>query len=225
MKRIRPVAEAEVLAEFLKGEFHQKEYHADRHSYERLVMQPNLLDENENRLRRELLYRRHRYTWNELPQDVRWFQAELDLTDVKRIRVFPRGHWPKMTTGSNFGISDIAQHIRERKFDPDVANDVTAIHAITYAHRDQPDTSAVLLIGVDEDRPLTILEGNHRMIAAALISVERLTAFTIYVGLSSSMTECFWYQNTLENKLRYAWRRFVDVQPGFLRGLRQRWAE
>ena len=224
MKRIRPATEAEVIAEFLRGEYHQKEYHSDRHDNERLVMHPDLQDEGENQLRRELLYRRHRFTWKELPKNVRWFQAELELSDVSRIRVFPRGHWPKMTSGSNFCIGEIIRHIRERKFDPDVAEDVTAIHAIAYRHREQPDRSAVLLIGVDDEKPLTILEGNHRMIAAGLISQERLTAFRIFAGLSPSMTECFWYHTTLENMLRYAWRRVLNTQPDFVRELKQRWA-
>ncbi len=225
MKRIRPASEAEVIAEFLKGEFHQKEYHADRAENERVVMQPTLSDEPENQIRRELLYRRHRITWKELPKDVRWFLAELELNDINRIRVFPRGHWPKMTTDSNFNISEITRHIRERKFDPEVGEDVTAIHAIAYQHREQPDRSAVLLIGVDEDKPLTILEGNHRMIAAALLSEERLTCFRAFVGLSPSMTDCFWYHTTLDNMLRYAWRRVVNLQPDILRDLKQRWAE
>ncbi len=225
MKRMRPASEAEVIAEFLKGEYHQQEYHADRHENERLVMSPNLADKSENERRRQLLYRRHRFTWKELPKDVRWFQAELELSDINRIRVFPRGHWPKMTTGSNFGISEIARNVRERQFDPDVAEDVTAIHAIAYRLREQVDNTAVLLIGVDEEKPLTILEGNHRMIAAALVSQERVTSFITFVGLSPSMTECFWYHTTFDNMLRYAWRRVLNLQPDILRNLTQRWAQ
>jgi hypothetical protein len=188
-------------------------------------MVPDLTDETENQLRRELLYRRHRITWKELPKDVRWFQAELEIGDISRIRIFPRGHWPKMTSDSNFSVGEIARNIRERAFNPEVADDVSAIHAIAYRLREQADNSAVILIGVDDGNPLTILDGNHRMIAATLVSHERLVAFTTYVGLSPSMTECFWYHTTLENMLRYAWRRVVDVQPGIFRDLKQRWAE
>jgi hypothetical protein len=225
MKRIRPASEAEVISEFLKNEFHQKEYHADRVLNERLVMNPDLTDDSANRLRRELLYRRHRFTWKELPKDVRWSQVDLDLDDVSRIRVFPRGHWPKMTSDSNFSVGEIARNIRQRAFNPEVADDVSAIHAIAYRLREQPDTTAVLLIGVDEEKPLTILEGNHRMIAATLVSPERVTCFKTYVGLSPLMTDCFWYDVALDNMLRYAWRRVLNFQPDILRDLKQRWAE
>lgn len=224
MKTIRPASEAEVIAEFLKGEYHQREYHADRKVNERLVMEPDLTDEAENRLRRDLLYRRHRVTWQELPKDVQWKQVELQVEDVSRIRVFPRGHWPKMASAGNFSLSDIARNIREQRFDVEVSKDVTAIHAIAYRLREQADTSSVLLIGLDERNPMTILEGNHRMLAAALTSFDRLLSFKTYVGLSPAMTECFWYHTTLNNLLRYAWRRILLVEPDILREVKQRWA-
>lgn len=225
MKRIRPATEAEVIAEFLKGEYHQKEYHPDRSMNENLVMNPDVANEEENRKRRNLLYRRHQVTWKELPKDVRWFQAELDMEDLDRIRVFPRGHWPKIAGNSSFSISDIARNVREREFTGEVSDDVTAIHAIAYRLREQPDKSSILLIGVDEHKPLTILEGNHRMIAAAMVSPEKATSFTTYVGLSRSMIECFWYHTTFENMLRYACRRLLHMNPAILRDLKQRWAD
>ena len=224
MKLIRPTTEAEAIAEFLKGEYYQKEYHADRRLNEALVMNPNLADEEENAIRRNLLYRRHRVTWNELPPDIRWFQVELDAEDIDRLRVFPRGHWPKLRGDGTFAVSDIAHNIRQRNFSAEVADDVTVIQAIAYRLRQQHDSSSVLLIGVDMLQPMTILEGNHRIIAAALTSKECVTSFTIYAGFSDSMKDCFWYQTNFENMFRYACRRLRAVQPNFFRGLRQRWA-
>lgn len=224
MKRIRPASEAEVVAEFLKGEYHQKEYHADRIHFEKMVMNPNLADEEENALRRELLYRRHRITWTELPKNTRWFQVELGPDELNRLRVFPRGHWPKIARHSSFAIADIVKSIRQRRFATEASDDVTAIHAIAYRLRQQPDHSSVLLIGVDEGQPLTILEGNHRMIAAALSPQKIVASFTFYAGFSSAMTECFWYHTTRENLFRHVWRRLRDLQPNLVRVLKQRWA-
>ncbi len=224
MKRIRQASEAEVIAEFLKGEYHQKEYHVDRQRHEAMVMSPNLADAEENVLRRELLYRRHRVTWKELPKDTRWFQVELGPEELNRVRVFPRGHWPKMTGGASFGINDVVSSVRDKRFDIETANDVTAIHAIAYRLRQQPDNSSVLLIGVDDEQPLTILEGNHRMIAAALAATDLMSTFTFYAGISPAMTECFWYHTTLENLFRHTWRRLCDLRPALIRDLKQRWA-
>ena len=52
------IPEAEVIAEFLKNEFYQKEYDKDRQEFEPIVLNPDLADEAQNVIRRALLYRR-----------------------------------------------------------------------------------------------------------------------------------------------------------------------
>lgn len=224
MKRICPASEAEVIAEFLKCEYYQKEYQSDRRRYEAVVMSPDLGSDRENALRKALLFRRHRVTWNELPPDVSWFRIQLEPDDMERIRVFPRGHWPKLTTDSSFSIGDVAHNIRHRRFGIDNEDDVIIIHSIARRLRRQWDGSSVLLIGVDDEQPLTILEGNHRIIAAALNSLESICIFRAYVGFSPAMTNCFWYQTTRENMIRHLYRRLRQMRPGFLRELKQRLA-
>ena len=52
MKRLRHVTEAEVIAEFLKNEFYQEEFHEDREQFEQLVLGAQITDETANALRR-----------------------------------------------------------------------------------------------------------------------------------------------------------------------------
>lgn len=223
MRKLAPANEAEIIACFLRGEYYQKEYHSDRNQYESIVMNPNLTDEQENRTRRDLLFRRHRVTWNVLPVDTTWCRVELDADDFERIRVFPRGHWPKLAQQSSFAVRDIAKGIRGRQLSGGAAEDISAIHAIAYRLQREPDYSSVLLIGLDETHPLTILEGNHRMIAASLMT-DRVPTFKVYAGLSPLMNECLWYSSTKENMLRYVYRRLLNFEPNFVRGLKQLWA-
>ena len=58
MKRLRRVTEAEVIAEFLKNEFYQEEFHQDREQFEHVVLDADLSDQMGNALRRALLFRR-----------------------------------------------------------------------------------------------------------------------------------------------------------------------
>ena len=51
MKKLNRVTEAEVIAEFLKGEFYHREYDHDRGRFEALVQEPDLNDQAENELR------------------------------------------------------------------------------------------------------------------------------------------------------------------------------
>jgi hypothetical protein len=222
MKWIRSASEAEVISEFLKCEYHQRQYHADRAQHESIVMSPDLGDLRDNELRRELLFRRHRVTWNELPADVNWSLVSLDPEDIGRLRVFPRGHWPKMANGSDLTVQGLANSIRTRKFSGRTTDDVSSVQALSYRMRQGREESSIILIGVDQHEPLTILEGNHRMIAAALISDQKISEFRTYCGFSPHMAECFWYQGTgHEAFLRHAWRRAKSIQPRLIAAMKK----
>ena len=65
------------------------------------------------------------------------------------------------------------------------------------------DFAAVLLIGVNENEPLTILDGNHRLTASILATPSRLKNLRFLCGLSPRMTECCWYNSNLVTLFRY----------------------
>ena len=70
-------------------------------------------------------------------------------------------------------------------------------------------SNAVLLNGIDETSPLTIIEGNHRMAAASLVFPDDIhRRFRFLCGFSPRMTECCWYQTDFSTLLRYA-RNFI----------------
>src|ERR1051326_2762324 len=99
MRKLRRITEAEIIAEFLRGEFFQKEYDADRDRFSSLVEHPNLTDATENESRRILLFRRLEPMWWELPEDRQWWEIEFEPEDVERVSVFPRAPWRKIARG------------------------------------------------------------------------------------------------------------------------------
>jgi hypothetical protein len=75
---------------------------------------------------------------------------------------------------------------------------------------------SVLLIGVDNKGPLTILDGNHRMAAAMLgPSPAVLTRLHFICGFSPQMTRCCWYATNMNTLLRYFKNlvRYVSYNP------------
>ncbi|HLH09297.1 MAG TPA: hypothetical protein VKW78_18820 [Terriglobales bacterium] len=203
MKRLRRVTEAEVIAEFLKNEFYQEEFHRDRHRYEHLVLDADLSSEEENQLRRALLFRRRGHMWRELPADTQWWEVELEPQDLTWIRVFPRAHWRKIANGS-FALMDIVHQIRTRKFSGRIGEFISKIQSLSYRLRYDNDYSSVVLIGLDEDHPITIIEGNHRMTAGTLSSPETVhNRFRVFLGLSERMSQVCWYNGSVSNIFRY----------------------
>ena len=211
MRKLRRVTEPEVIAEFLKNEFYQEEFHQDREQFEGLVMAADTTNDAENALRRALLFRRRGHMWRELPADTQWWDLELETSDLDKVRVFPRAQWRRVADGS-FYINDIVRRIRGHEFHGKDKAFISKVHGLSYRLRQHADASTVMLIGIDESQPLTILEGNHRLTAALLASPELARErFRVVCGFSPRMNESCWYETNLPNLWRYAKNRFRNI--------------
>lgn len=207
MNKLRRVTEAEVVAEFLKNEFYEQEFHRDRKRFERLVVEADLTNETENALRLALLFRRRAILWRELPCDTQWWETQLELPDVEKVRVFPRAQWRRLAAGS-FLVPDVVERLRRAQLNDRSNTFYSKIQSLSYRLRQEPDNSAVMLIGTGTEGPLTLIEGNHRFTAAMLASSELVTQrFRFYTGFSPRMTQCCWYETNLPNLWRYAKNR------------------
>ncbi len=211
MKKIKRSTEAEVIAEFLKSEFYHEEFHADRETFKQLVMDADLSNQDENALRRALLFRRRGHMWRELPDDTQWWEVELEPDDLRFVRVFPRAQWRKIA-GDSFLLRDIVHRIRNGRFSGSTRDFVIRVQTLSQQLRSQTDRSAVLLIGVDDSSPLTILEGNHRLTAALLAGPEVFSEhFRTLCGFSPNMSRSCWYETNVPNLWRYAQNRLRNL--------------
>jgi len=211
MRKLRRITEAEVIAEFLKNEFYQEEFHHDRGNYEQLVLEANVTNDTENALRRALLFRRRGHMWRELPADTQWWEVEIEVSDLDLVRVFPRAQWRRVANGS-FLIRDIVERIRTKQFSGRTRDFISKVQALSYRIRSDKDNSSIILIGIDEANPFTILEGNHRLTAALLATQGVLEhSFRILCGFSPNMAESCWYDTNLANLWRYAKNRLRNL--------------
>ncbi|MGA2961201.1 MAG: hypothetical protein ABSD96_05965 [Candidatus Korobacteraceae bacterium] len=211
MRRLQRITEQEVIAEFLKGEFHHNEFYRYHKTFEHLVFRADVTNAAENVLRRALLYRRRGHMWHELPLDTEWWEVQIELQDLKLIRVFARAQWRRIANGS-FLLLDVAERLRTRRFTGRVQECVTKVHAISQSLRRGDDLGCALLIGVDESTALTILEGNHRL-TAALLEYDNVpqSQLRVLCGFSPRMHECCWYKTNLPNLFRYAKNRLKNL--------------
>jgi hypothetical protein len=212
MKKLYRVSENEVIAEFLKNEYYQQEYHCDREKYESMVMNPDLSNSAESAMRRRLLYRRRAHYWRKLPLDTQWWVVELDSADLPKLRILPRGHWSKITDRKSPTLVDIVESIQQKRFPRAAGFDVAMIQALCYRLRFESSVSSVMLIGIDEEHAVTILEGNHRLSAGLLASQGFLQSrFRFYTGFSTRMREYWLYENNFRNLCRHALNRVREV--------------
>jgi hypothetical protein len=199
----RRLTEEEVMAEFLRSEFHHPEFDEYRNQFDHLVRDPDLNSSRENAVRQALLFLRRGPMWRELPADTAWFEVKLTTADLARIRFFPRAQWRRVAQGS-FYLTDVVERIRVRLKSPTNDTFFGKLRLLSSSVQDNIVNPAVLLIGVNETGPLTILDGNHRMAAAMLgDSVPVLEHFRFICGFSPQMTRCCWYATNVNTLLRY----------------------
>lgn len=206
LRKIRRVNENEVIAEFLRSEFYQDEFRRFHKRFALLVSNPDFSDERENSLRRALLFRRRGRLWRELPPDTEWWEIELSPMDIYRIRVFPRNQWLRYGVPS-FLLHDTVDRIRTRILSHSNDNFIEKVRSLSLEMKTEQNAeyNSVILIAIDEHAPFTIIEGNHRMTAAALgIPEEIHRRFRFMCGFSPRMVECCWYQTDVSTLWRYA---------------------
>ncbi len=213
VRLLRRLTEEEVIAEFLRSEFHHPEFDEYRVAFESIVQRPDLSNPRENEVRRALLFLRRGAMWRELPPDTKWFAVGLAVKDLSRIRFFPRAQWRRVARGS-FYLPQIVEQLRcelEAPAEDDFLNKLRTLSSSVRAGIANP---TVLLIGVNSIGPLTILDGNHRMAAAMLGRPPiPLAQFRFICGFSSKMTRCCWYDTNLNTLFRYLkniLRHFAD---------------
>jgi O-antigen/teichoic acid export membrane protein len=212
---VRSLNEHEVISEFLRSEFHHPEFEEYRQEFARLVRNPDLTSQRENALRRALLFLRRGAMWRELPEDTKWFQVNLRRSDLTRIRFFPRAQWRRVAEGS-FYMTDMIESLRLKWQENPEDEFFRKLDRITSSVNISLVNPTVLLIGVDEQSPLTILDGNHRMAAAMLAQPPAdLETFQFICGFSPAMTRCCWYRTNVNTLSRYLTNllRYVFYDP------------
>ena len=200
----RRVPEDEVIAEFLRNDWHCPELREYQGAVARLLASSNFSDPAENQMRRALLFLRHGSLWRELPRGTEWYEAEIRSSDLHRIRVFPRAQWRKLANG-DFSITQVAERITDAASRQLTTPTFRAkIEDLRDHVAQNADTGAILIIGLNESAPFTILDGNHRLVAALLSSPETVCSLRFFCGLSPRMAQCCWYRTNLTTLLRYA---------------------
>jgi O-antigen/teichoic acid export membrane protein len=200
---LRSLSEHEAIAEFLRSEFHHPEFEEYRNEFARLVNHPDLNSHRENAVRRALLFLRRGAMWRELPDDTQWFEVKLTRSDLARIRFFPRAQWRRMAEGSYY-VTDMVESLRVKWQESPEDEFFRKLDRITASVQNSFEHPTVLLIGIDDCSPLTILDGNHRMAAAVLAQPPAdLDRLTFICGLSPAMTRCCWYRTNVNTLSRY----------------------
>lgn len=203
IRLIRQISEDEVIAEFLKNDFHESLFKEYQVALGKIVQNPNFDSAEENAKRKALLFIRHLALWKELPIETEWYEVEINQADISHIRVFPRAQWRKLARG-NFSITQIAEGMRNNQHltsTPFISKIASIGEQLLL---DEQKMGTVILIGLSDSEPLTVLDGNHRLVAAMSASPNKLEKLRFVCGISPHMSACCWYNTNFFTLFQYA---------------------
>jgi hypothetical protein len=202
VRLLRRISEDEVIADFLRSDFEGPAFRDYRQAMSKIVTAPDLDDPGENAKRRALLFIRHLSLWKEIPPGTEWYEVEVNERELESIRVFPRAQWRKLARG-RYSVTQVAARMGTHHQIVD-APFLAKIKSIgDHLRASETTCGTVIMIGLSENEPLTVLDGNHRLMAAVLASPRTLKKLKFVCGLSPRMRECCWYNTNLGTLFRY----------------------
>lgn len=196
---LRPVTENEVIAEFLNSDLNHPDFRNQAHEP---ISKGNQYSVDAVAKRHALLLAKRRSLWEELPSETEWHEVKVNEDALDLIRIFPRSQWRKLARG-NYSVIRVTdglragQHALDERF---LSKMATLGEQLSQGDR---DFGTVILLGIDEHGPLTVLDGNHRLVAALLSSSAGLSKLRFMCGFSPRMTECCWYKTNPATLFRY----------------------
>jgi O-antigen/teichoic acid export membrane protein len=196
-----PVTENEVIAEFLNSDLNHPDFR-DLNKVPGLIPEPNQHHANAIAKRHALLLAKRRSLWEELPSKTEWHEVKVNEDALDLIRIFPRSQWRKLARG-NYSVVRVTEGLRAGRHTLD--DRFLSKIAILGEQLSQGDGKfgTVILLGINEHGPVTVLDGNHRLVAALLSSPAGLSKLRFMCGFSPRMTECCWYKTNPVTLIRY----------------------
>jgi hypothetical protein len=165
MRTLRPSSEAEMIAVFLRGELASPRFGPRVREVvdERLVLEPDLEDANENEQRDAALTAVRGYAGREgvfgrLPHEVHWEWVGLTRDEVLSIRYIDYSYWVELSGGSRRPV-DAVERIR-------AGDDVFGVPSTSFLDVELEDPPPLIVVG--DGTKLVVLEGHVRLTVYAL---------------------------------------------------------
>ena len=198
MRKIRDSSEDEMIAVFLRTEFHSSRFHRDIVAHvQREGIDPHMLhvpdwqNAQENALRRTLLGAYRGYGRNEgyfigFPTNVRWERATLTRQELEQVRYIEYDYWVEISGGTRMAV-DGARNATAGM----VVFGVKSSGLVYMANELQRGAQfpPLILVAKDVDAYLVVMEGHVRL-TAYLIAPEYIPSkLEVILGYSEQIID------------------------------------
>ncbi len=162
MKILRPIPIVEVEAEFLRAEWYKDFYEPVRKQFENIVKDKDYTNEENNRIRKNLLWQYRSPVLEKLPSDIHWYGISVDEKEFGDILIIRETGWEK-TFGTAKNLKDTVLAIKNNV--PDQGVGFQLIEDIKNNIGTYPFEEKLIIISKSATDHHSIIEGNHRGMA------------------------------------------------------------
>lgn len=191
---VRPLPTVELEAEFLRAEWYKDFYSPVRTQHDSVVKDKDYENEDNNRIRKNLLWQYRHPVLLQLPQDIHWYEASVspeEFGEIKRIR---ETGWDR-TFGSAKTLKDVVVAIKAGVTDQGNVG-FQLIEDIKSNIGTHPFEEKLITIARNQTESPTIIEGNHRGVAFQMKTQEDGETShlpqAIILGISPNMNTSPW---------------------------------
>lgn len=182
-----------MVAAYLKAEISSDRFSSDIRQAmisfgvsELTITHPNTQNPRQNALRAEVLgsyrgYRQNRDMFENVPNNLTWYKAELARQEIDDLRYVDYSYWNELTDNTHIVRAGV-ENIKKGKIVFGVPNNRFFALA-EEIRRGRHDFGPVILWGQDIASPLEILEGHLRATALGLAGEEAPAAVEAIIGL------------------------------------------
>lgn len=187
----------EIVAEFLKAEY-TSEIFGDRlrqalekfNADGKLITEPDLMNTADNELRKKILGMHRGYGNDEklfsgFPEDIVWYKAKFTVDQLKQVRyIDDHEYWSEISGGTRLA-TDAVKNILAGKLVYNESNQkfFTAAEAI----KKGTVFPRMILVAKDENSPIVVLEGHHRLTAYLLAAEFVRQPIEVFIGYSKDL--------------------------------------
>lgn len=194
MKRIHPIQEDEVIAEFLIAEVNSPRFRekiirelGDQEIF--LVLNPNLRNMSENELRKRLLEKVRGYGLNKdlfenLPNDIEWYSAVLSEKEIQNIMYINYSYWNELSNRTRLPAI-AARNIKNGVEVYGVKN--TGFYDIHVDYLAGKNFPRLILVASKIIERLVVLEGHARLTAYFLEENHIPNQLEVIIGYSDNL--------------------------------------
>lgn len=196
MKLLTKIPESAMVAAFLKAEINSVRFSDELRKVilrlgiaKSVVANPDIEDEEQNKLRAQLLgeyrgYKQNRKIFEGFPDDLTWFKAEISREEIGDLRYVDYSYWNELTDHTH-KVKDAVKNIQKGKVVFEVSND-RFLEVAEQIKQGDTDFEPMILWGKDGRSPLTILEGHLRATAFGLAGKKAPAKISVILGLKTS---------------------------------------